>query len=242
MKDSRRTNAVSNSLAILEVVAECGVGVTAKEIAHRLDMAPATAYRLINALVADEYLVRTADLRGFGLGVRLRGLAGALNTPVVPAAARGCLDEFRATTRFAVHLMHFRTDSVQVANEDPDHPVPGERELVRHPHASAAGKLLLSTRTQWRAMISDPARITTHTHVEHAVLAEEMRVIRETGYASAVNELVPGIACLAYPVYSEHGTAEGALCVSGPSGRYAALLEHDGSARKYAKLLGPLLY
>ncbi|MCU1648564.1 MAG: hypothetical protein JWN03_8839 [Nocardia sp.] len=242
MKDSRRANAVSSSLAILEVVADCGVGVTAKEIAHRLEMAPATAYRLINALVADEYLVRTADLRGFGLGVRLRGLAGALNSPVVPGAARQCLNEFRTTTRFAVHLMNFRTDTVQVVSEDPDHPVQGERELVRHLHASAAGKLLLSTRTQWRAMVSDPARITTHTHVEHAALAEEMRAIRETGYASAVNELVAGIACLAYPVYSENGTAEGALCLSGPSGRLAALLEHDEPARKYSKQLGPLLY
>ncbi|WP_327141118.1 IclR family transcriptional regulator [Nocardia sp. NBC_01327] len=242
MKDSRRANTVTSSLAIIEVVADCGVGVTAKEIADRLGMAPATAYRLINALVADEFLVRTADLRGFGLGVRLRGLAEAMKTSVVTGAARQCLTEFRESTRFAVHLMNFRPDTVQVISEDPDHPVLGERELVRYPHASAAGKLLLASRTQWRAMVPEPVRVTTHTHIDHGVLAEEIRMVREAGFAQAVNELVAGLACLAYPIYNETGTVEGALCISGPSSRVGALLGHDAQARSCAKELGPLLY
>ncbi len=73
---------VSNSLDILEVVATLGLGgVTAKEIAGALHLPQATAYRLINSLVAEEYLVRTSDLRGFGLGARLNGLVTAAASP-----------------------------------------------------------------------------------------------------------------------------------------------------------------
>ncbi|WP_425302077.1 helix-turn-helix domain-containing protein [Nocardia farcinica] len=77
---------VSNSLRILEAVACLGLGVTAKEIAAALHMPAATAYRLLNALVAEEYLVRTSDLRGFGLGARLDGLISAAAQPRVPFA------------------------------------------------------------------------------------------------------------------------------------------------------------
>ncbi|MGW4774039.1 IclR family transcriptional regulator [Nocardia sp. NPDC004278] len=242
MKDSRRTNTVTNSIAILEAVADCGAGVTAKEIAERLGIAPATTYRLLNSLVADEYLVRTADLRGFALGARLRGLATAINVPVVPTAARTLLDEFRGSTRFAVHLMNFRPAAVQVISEDPDHPIPGARELARHLHASAAGKLLLSSRTEWRTMVATPVRIAARTKVDHGALARDLQLIRESGYATAIDELIPGIACLALPIYKPSGTLTGALCLSGPSNRLTVLETHRDSARDCAARLGPLLY
>ncbi|MEC3954025.1 IclR family transcriptional regulator C-terminal domain-containing protein [Nocardia sp. CDC153] len=242
MPDSRRTNTVSNSIAILEAVADCGVGVTAKEIAQRLGIAPATTYRLLNSLVADEYLVRTADLRGFALGARLRGFAAAVNVPAVPTAARGLLDEFRASTRFAVHLMHFRPAAVQVLSEDPDHPIPGERELARHLHASAAGKLLLASRTEWRTLVAHPVRIAARTKVDHAALAGDLQAVRDTGYARAADELVPGVACLALPIYNGTGTLSGALCLTGPSNRLPALESHRDPARDCATHLGPLLY
>ncbi|MFI1916919.1 IclR family transcriptional regulator [Nocardia sp. NPDC020380] len=242
MKDSRRTNTVTNSIAILETVADSGTGVTAKEIAERLGLAPATTYRLLNSLVADEYLVRTADLRGFALGARLRGLAAAITVPAVPTTARALLDDFRASTRFAVHLMNFRPAAIQVINEDPDHPIPGERELARHLHASAAGKLLLSSHTEWRAMVAAPARIAARTKIDHAALATDLQSIREAGYARAADELVPGIACLALPVYKSSGTLAGALCLSGPSNRLSVLETHRDTARDCAARLGPLLY
>ncbi|WP_405498467.1 IclR family transcriptional regulator [Nocardia sp. NBC_00511] len=242
MKDSARPSTVTNSIAILEAVADCGVGVTAREIAERLGLAPATTYRLLNSLVADEYLVRTADLRGFALGARLRGLAAAISVPVVPAAAAAVLDEFRASTRFAVHLMHFRPAAVQVISEDPDHPIPAERELTRHLHASAAGKLLLSSRTEWRVLVADPARVTARTKTDHAALAADLQGVRDSGFATATDELVSGVACLALPVYNTLGSLEGALCLTGPSPRLPALQIHRAPAQSCAARLAPLLY
>ncbi|MFE3189608.1 IclR family transcriptional regulator [Nocardia sp. NPDC059240] len=242
MKDSGRTNTVSNSIAILEAVADRGAGVTAKEIAAHLGIAPATTYRLLNSLVADEYLVRTADLRGFALGARLRGFAAAINVPVLSTAARTLLDEFRASTRFAVHLMNFRPAAVQVLSEDPDHPIPGERELSRHLHASAAGKLLLASHTEWRTLVANPPRIAPRTKIDHPALASDLQSVRDIGYARAADELVPGVACLALPIYNALGTLAGALCLTGPSNRLPALETHRDPARECAAGLAPLLY
>ena len=54
--------AVQRALALLESAARLGSGATAKDIAALADIPPATAYRLLNILVADGYLVRIADL------------------------------------------------------------------------------------------------------------------------------------------------------------------------------------
>lgn len=49
-----------------------------------LPLSRATVYRILKHLVAQEYLVRTPDLKGFALGVRLRSL---LSAPQDPASA-----------------------------------------------------------------------------------------------------------------------------------------------------------
>jgi len=45
-------------LSVLEEVARCGTGVTAREVNDNLLLPRATIYRLLNLLVQDEYLVR----------------------------------------------------------------------------------------------------------------------------------------------------------------------------------------
>lgn len=57
---------------------------TARELSGHLGLPRATAYRLLNLLVADEYLVRTTDLSGFALGAKVAQLAEAVS----PVACR----------------------------------------------------------------------------------------------------------------------------------------------------------
>lgn len=73
--DGRQPSAVSNALSVLHVVAASEPGVTAREIHQVLAMPRATVYRIVKHLVAEEFLVRSADLRGFALGIRMRELS-----------------------------------------------------------------------------------------------------------------------------------------------------------------------
>ena len=84
----RQPKAVQSALRVLEEIARAGVGVTAKEIADRLDLPSATTYRLLNLLVADGYIVRLPDLSGFSLGHRMGVLIDAAVAPTVCTAAR----------------------------------------------------------------------------------------------------------------------------------------------------------
>jgi len=71
---ARQPQAVRNAFAVLEEVARCGAGVTGTQVARNLRMPKATAYRLLNMLVEDEYLVRVPDLSGFALGRKVAWL------------------------------------------------------------------------------------------------------------------------------------------------------------------------
>ncbi len=238
------SGSASSSLRILEVVARYGTGTTAKEITDSLRMPPATAYRLLNALVGDEYLVRTSDLRGFALGHAISGLVTAATPPTVPTAARAVIEEFRQGNRFAVHLLMFRSASLRVADEDPDYPLHSSFEMLRYPHTSAAGKLMLAELGDSASALPGGhlVKLTEHTITDSGRLEEQLAEIRRTGQASEINELESGSASLALPVRLPDGSVGAALCLTGPAERFATICEHAEAARELTTRLAPLLF
>ncbi|WP_413249038.1 IclR family transcriptional regulator [Sinomonas flava] len=236
---------MTNSLRILETVARLGTGTTAKEITEALQMPPATAYRLLNALVGDEYLARTSDLRGFALGHAISGLITAATPPTISAAARAVIDEFRSGNRFAVHLIMFRNASLRIADEDPDYPLQSAFNLCRYPHASAAGKLMLAELADAVpfALPRGPlTKLTPDTITDKRQLAAVLAEVRAEGEATEVNELEQGFARLAVPVRLNDGPVGGALCLSGPTERFTGIRQHADSARELASRLAPFLF
>ncbi|MFD6161321.1 IclR family transcriptional regulator [Nocardia sp. NPDC060256] len=208
--------AVQKALALLEAVAKLGAGATAKSIAAHTGIPPATAYRLLNLLVADGYLVRIEDLSGFALGRRTRELAGA--TPP-PADNSRILDELRGQLRFGIYLAAFTDHRVRLVDKDPDHELSGEQLLGTHPHASAIGKLLLAAHPE---LAGGPLRrVTAATITSPAVLTAELRRVTDTGIATEVDECRVGRSALAVPVRAADGTFVGALAAIGTTGRIA---------------------
>lgn len=202
----------------IEAIAVLGLGVSAKEIASALHMPTATAYRLLNALVADEYVVRTSDLqparratrrtdhRRVGAGGAVRGALGSRRVAPISAIRRA---------RDRLHA-----GALRVLDADPDHPIQAERELVRHLHASAAGKTLLAYSPSWRdALPKKLIRLTTHTVTDLSALRSHLDELRRVGFAIQIDELADGLTCTAVPILDFDGTTRGALCLAGPSSR-----------------------
>lgn len=207
-------------------------------------MPPATAYRLLNALVGDEYLVRTADLRGFALGHAITGFISASAVPTVPTSARLLLEEFRSQTRFAVHLVLFQMASIKIADSDPDHPLRSEAEMMRYLHASAAGKLFLSQLEDLSHVLPEGLikKLTPKTITDIDLLQRDLIQISERGYAIQIEELEEGRCCLAVPIAIVGSPAGGALCLGGTSERLDAIRDHVPSAQQAATRLAPLLF
>ena len=86
-------------------------------------------------------------------------------------------------------------------------------------HCSAAGKVLMAL-----AGVSAPQVLTPRTPetiTDSKDLDEELRKVRERGFAVIRNELEPGLVAIAVPVFSEKGKVIAALSVTGPAERIA---------------------
>jgi DNA-binding IclR family transcriptional regulator len=239
----RQPKAVQSALAILETVARAGAGVTAKEVAEEVGLPPATTYRLLNLLVAEEYLVRLPDLHGFALGRKVSGLTGGSGPVPLSTAAREVIAELRGRLRCGVHLVVYTATTLRCADIDPDHPLQAPDLVERHLHASSAGKLLLAEQPDWQELLhpSRLHRVTAGTVVRAAELDEELREIRARGCAVQSRQLHDDVACVAVPVRSPAGGLVAAVLLSVRGADPVPPVASAEVVGDFARRLGPLL-
>jgi DNA-binding IclR family transcriptional regulator len=227
----RQPKAVQSALRVLEEVARAGVGVTAKEIAENLAMPSATAYRLLNLLVADGYIVRLPDLSGFSLGHRMGVLIDAAVAPAVCTAAREVLAELRLSVRFGVHLFYFTNTAVRAADLDTEFPPPVEEAVLnRNLHRSAVGRLLLAEKQDLDGLVPVSEE-----------LLKQLEVVRQNGFATQTGELREDCACVAVPVRAPAGGLVAALGMSGRADQDLLLAKQIPALSEGAVRLSPLL-
>jgi DNA-binding IclR family transcriptional regulator len=210
--------AVRKALALLEAVAQLGSGATARDISRESGIPPATAYRLLNLLVADGYLVRIADLSGFALGRRTRELAGS-----VPESASGfrpasaVVEELRARVRFGIFVASYAEGRIRLVDRDPDHELTSEAAIRTHLHASAIGKLLLAQHPELAP--ASLRAVTARTITRPDALTAELTTIRASDVAREVDELRWGRSALAVPMRDGSRAVIGCLVAIGRTGR-----------------------
>lgn len=225
---ARQPRAIHSAFTVLEEVARCGPGVTAREISANLRMPRATAYRLLNLLVQEEYLVRLGDLSGFALGRKVAELAHLVTPARPPQAVRSIVASVRTHVRGGVHLAGYARSTLRILDEDPDFRLSDAARLTRELEASAMGRLLLAeSRRDARAAADGGGGFIAET------LAR--------GFAVQTGAFDPARGCLAYPIRDGDGRLVAALSLCAPTD----LVEHPGrlldELRDGAMRLGPLL-
>lgn len=236
---ARQPKAVHSALAVLEEVARCGAGVTAHQVSENLGLPRATAYRLINLLVQDEYLVRMPDLRGFTLGRKVVELAHLVAPVPPPRAAVAVVEELRASIRGGVHLVRYEGDRMRVVDADPDFPLADEGRLLAELDVSAVGRLLLAELLRSGAPL--PADLSAATRSSPGSLEAIRREYELNGRARQLDSFTAGFGCLALPIRGPGGELVAGLALSAPRVRIeqpGILLDQlaDG-ARRLAPLL-----
>jgi len=215
---------VDRAITILEVLARYGeMGVT--DVALELDVHKSTAFRLMSTLEG-RGLVEQAGERGkYRLGLGLLRLAGATTARLdVVQEARPICRALAAATGETVNVAVLSESSALYLDQ-----VAGSSALQSHNwvgqhiplHATSNGKVLLSGLSGERLdeVLHGLPAYTDLTITKRSALRSELDVVREQGYAVAIDELEIGLTAVAAPIRNAHGDVIASLSVSGPTFR-----------------------
>jgi DNA-binding IclR family transcriptional regulator len=215
---------VDRAATILEILArvgECGV----TEVAAELVVHKSTAFRLLSTLEAHRLVEQTDDRGKYRLGMGLLRLAGATTARLdVVQEARPICKALAAATGETVNIAVLSDRSVLYLDQ-----VAGQSALQAHNwvgqhiplHATSNGKVLLSglTADEVDNRLPRLPSYTPDTVTTKARLRRDLAMVREQGYAVAVDELEIGLTAVAAPIRNAHGDIVASISVLGPTFR-----------------------
>ena len=223
------------------------LGVT--ELAHRTELVPSTAHRLLGTLVKRGYVAHSADSGRYRLGYKVAEIAGGLEQGLarLRAVTRPHLERISEQTGETVNLVVLEGDRVVYVDQ-----VEGTRRVrmftavgtAAMAHTTGAGKAIMAYGPPGAVVAlyggREPLeRLTPSTLVTVAALEQDFARIRARGYALDEEEHELGVGCIAAPVFDEAARPVAAISVSGPrtrilqgdTGELAVLLvRHAGEA------------
>lgn len=228
---------VGRAMQIIERLARHGPhGV--RELARELGLPLGSTHRLLNDLEAEGMVGRAADDR-WELSYRLLQLTGIhLERIQLPQLARPVLEQLAAETRETAFLAVPSQDAIVYLDK-----VQSDQQLqlfvelgTRRPlHCTGLGKAILAFLPQpQRERFLATARLEAHTPntiTDPVLLALELERIRERGYATDREEILPGVHCIAVPLINYTGRAVGAISIVGATPRIGSE-RFDGLVRK----------
>lgn len=220
----RTVKAGERLFAILELLEEMD-GARVSELAERTGLAKSTVHRYLVTMLECEYLVKEGDTYQIGLrvlelgeSVKNRKEAYTLGKEKVRTLAQETNERVQFIVEehgYAVYL--HREFGSQAVRTDPGI---GKRVPI---HATSAGKAILANLPDAQVDSVIERRglptLTEHTIVDPDVLWEELKEIRERGYAINDQENINGLRAIGVPVIGPSGQVVGALSVSGPTHR-----------------------
>jgi IclR family transcriptional regulator, KDG regulon repressor len=232
-------SSLRRGLRALDVLAHAGgaddPGLGVVDVARRLGVDKSQASRTLRTLAEHGLIERDPATRAYRLGPRVFAYASFVGERRLLRAAPPVLAELVAALGERAHLSVLDGDAVlTLVSESPPHAVQAAGWAGRTVpvYCSAAGRALLADHDAGaqRALLGRTPleRRTSNTVTRLDVLARLIAEAAARGWATADEELEPGLAAVAAPVRRFDGRIVAALNVSGPSFRLASRLDEAG--------------
>lgn len=227
---------VSNAFNLLELLARTDDEPTLTELADRLTLSKPAVHRLLSTLESGGYVRKDPKTRGYALGVNLWRLGRAATDRLeLRVVAHPFLERLSAdldqTSLLGVYSEHDQV-AVYIDKVDASHLVAlysrvgGTAPL----HATATGKVLLAHQNQpeiERYLARPLQKYNPNTITSVVKLRDQLRSVRERGWADNIGEWREGASSLAAPLWGPSGELAGALTLLIPT---SARLQADSDS------------
>jgi IclR family transcriptional regulator, KDG regulon repressor len=223
------SKSLQKALRILVYMGEQAPEAGVTELASDLGLTKATVHRLLNAMERFDLIERNAASERYRLGLKLHQLGTrAVESRTLRTEARRLLVEMSRRSRETVSLATPAPGGVICLDRlDSPHTIITVCTPVGSmfpAHCTAAGKAILAYMADDE--IEELVRrhglkqYTPFTITQMARLKENLRLIRQRGYAVDHQELERGLSGVAAPVFSAHERVVAAVGIAGPTLRF----------------------
>lgn len=222
--DSGNNQSVERAAALLRALADAGhTRMRASDLASAAGLGLSTASRLLGTLEALDFVERDPVTALYRLGPLALGIGGAAaNQQPVHREARQVAQNLAARLGLGVNVARRHHDRLVYLVNAEGELAPRSFTLLGQTnplHATGLGKCLLlgCTATERRELLGDRelTAFTARTCTSLAVLEDELAQAGARGYATEIEELALGRACVAAPIRDREGGVVAALSVSG---------------------------
>lgn len=217
------TQSVERALSLLGAFNEEHPERRVSELVSLTGLGQSTVSRLVGALEGLGFLVQDARSGLYRLGPRLVTLAGiAINQSPIHQQARQLAQNLAADLGLGANVAQRQGNEAFYVCHFEGRLAPRSFTLVGHTaplHATALGKALLSdlSADEVEELVGTNYSVyTPHTISDLPRLLKALDEVRVSGYATEVEELAFGRACLATPIRDRSRRVVAALSVSGP--------------------------
>ncbi len=218
---------LERALKIIDILAHSGKPMGVTEIGRLIGVHKSTAYRLVSTLRQFGYVDQDEETEKYFLGLKPLELSSIIKERLdIKDIIHPYLEELADKTNETVHLAVREGDEiVYIDKVESKHTIRMYSRIgARAPlYCTALGKCLLAFGPEelirnWTSKDTLPQR-TPNTIKTGKELAEELKRVREQGYALDREEFEPGIRCIGVPVLNKKGRAISAISISIPSFR-----------------------
>lgn len=217
------SQSLERGLDILEMIEAENGDIGVRELARRLELSPTIVQRLVSSLAVRGYIEKNVETSRYRMGHRsmILGASGERGVDYLVTARRELdrlaqehnLNGFVSILRSgrAIYLLAVQADGLAIRVS-----IGSEMPL----HSTAAGKVLLASLDDGQARKLLGHRkllgITPHTITDPAALVASLAKVRRQGYATVVEENIPGVLSVGAPITDRAGTVVAALSVAFP--------------------------
>ncbi len=231
MADKKQSKGSVQSLdrafGLLGIVAAAPEGIALGALAQQADLAPSTTHRLLGALEGQGMVAFDAQAGAWQIGLKAFQIGAAfLHRRDFVAAARAPMRRLMQESGETVNLAILNAGRVTfVAQIECDEVMRMAVKIgsVGPLHASAVGKAMLafSAEEQVDGLLKDLdfVRLTDKTILDRTAFDDELKIVKDQGFATDDEEQSLGLRCIAAPVFNEFVEPVCALSISGPTVR-----------------------
>ncbi len=223
----KTSSTVHKAFTVLELIADMPRPAHVSELSTKTGYDRATVYRLLMTLSEAGYIIHNPDTKRFELGYKVVTLARSkLQEDQEIDSIRDVMRQISLKSTEACHYSVLENDECVIALRERgkqlvmvDFAVGSRSDL----YCTAGGKAILAfqdTMTIQRYLGGTFKKLTDTTITSRDALGRELKSIRTNGVAYDNEELMPGLRCLAAPVFEADGSVSAAIAMSGPCNRY----------------------